>query len=117
MVEESIVFGTQKNKRYSLLNNIFYNFKAEWEWDKKMFVFQWLVILPNVTAAFLGTLLPAEVIRGLEEGWPPQQLAGRIALLATVPEIHRKLCRKGHPDLPDGRLVYRKKQSGSEGNG
>lgn len=64
MVEESIVFGTQKNKRYSLLNNIFYNFKAEWEWDKKMFVFQWLVILPNVTAAFLGTLLPAEVIRG-----------------------------------------------------
>lgn len=84
MVEESTVFGTQKKQRYGLLNNIIYNFKAEREWDKKMFVFQWLIILPNVAAAFLGTLLPTEVVRGLEEGWPPGQLAGRIALLAIL---------------------------------
>lgn len=84
MVEDSTVFGTQRKQQYGFLSNVGYHLRAEWEWDKKLFVCQWGMILPMIAGTFLGTLLPAEVVRGLEEGWPLERLALWIVLLAAV---------------------------------
>lgn len=84
MVEESTVFGTQGKQKYGLRSSIAYNMRAAGEWDKKLLYYQGLMIIPNVAAAFLGTLLPAEVVRGLEEGWSLERLAGWTCLLAVI---------------------------------
>lgn len=63
------------------LGNILYNIKASKKWDKKLFYYQFLPVLPNVAATYLGLLLPAKLVQGLEEGWEIQKLLTFIFLI------------------------------------
>jgi len=82
MIENNFVFGTRKNKRYGFFNTICYHLREEWEEERRLLFFQCGMILPAVLGTFLGLLLPSEAVRGLEEGWPLERLAGWIVLLA-----------------------------------
>lgn len=84
MVEFNHIFGVEKKQKYKLLDNIWYNMKAAKKWDKKLFYYQWLCVIPNVAAAFLGTLLPAELVKGLENEWDIRRIIIHITLLALV---------------------------------
>lgn len=94
MIEENIVFGTQKKQKYSFFSNICCHLRAEREWDRKLFTCQWAMLLPMILGTFLGTLLPAEVVRGLQEGWPLEQLALWILLIGR-PGVGKELNDSG----------------------
>lgn len=53
--------------KYGMAGNVIYNMKSSKIWDKKLFYYQLLMIFPDVAAAYLGALLPACLVRGLEE--------------------------------------------------
>lgn len=63
------------------LGNILYNIKASKAWDQKLFYYQFLPALPSVTATYLGLLLPARLVEGLEEGWEIQRLLAYVFVL------------------------------------
>ncbi len=64
------------------LSNILFNTKASKAWDPKLFYYQFLPVLPNVTATYLGVLLPAELVRGLESHWDFRMLLIYILILS-----------------------------------
>ncbi len=69
-------------KKYGMVSNVIYNMKASKIWDKKLFYYQLLMIFPDVAAAGLGVLLPAELVRGLEEKWDMMPLLFSVFLSA-----------------------------------
>lgn len=74
-----------KNKdkeEYGLFSNVIYNIKAVKKWDKRLFYYQFLLVLPTVVSVYLGILLPAELVRGLENKWNLMRLFFHIFLLA-----------------------------------
>ena len=56
-------------KKKQWLSNIFYNMKESKVWDKKLFYYQFLPVVPSVVATYLGIILPAKLVQGLEERW------------------------------------------------
>lgn len=84
MIEFSQVYGNRKRRKYGLFSNLMYNIRAVWQFDRKLFWCQFLPIVPTVLAAYLGTLLPAEVVRVLQEGWSAERIIGYICLLTAV---------------------------------
>lgn len=84
MIEFSQVYGNRKRRKYGLSSNLMYNIRAVWQFDRKLFWCQFLPIVPTVLAAYLGTLLPAEVVRVLQEGWSAERIIGYICLLTAV---------------------------------
>ena len=81
MIEYQEVFGEKKTKNYSLFGNIAYNMRAAYDFDKKLFYFQLLPIIPIVTASYLGTFIPSEVVRALQEQWNVYDMVKYICLL------------------------------------
>lgn len=67
----------------SWLGNILYNIKASKAWDQKLFYYQLLPALPNVAATYLGLLLPAGLVQGLEQGWELERLLTCIFAIYT----------------------------------
>lgn len=84
MIEESKVFGTQKKQKYGMFNTFCYHLRTEWATDKRLPILQCALILPVVLQTFLRTLLPSEVVRGLEGGWPLEKLVLQIGILAAL---------------------------------
>lgn len=84
MIEESKVFGAQKNQKHGILNTFRYHLRAEWETDKRLPILQFSLILPTILQGFLRTLLPSEAVRGLENAWPLEKLVLWIILLAAL---------------------------------
>ena len=84
MIEFSQVYGNRKRRKYGLFSNLMYNIRAVWQFDRKLFWCQFLPIVPTVLAAYLGTLLPAEVVRVLQEEWSVDRIIGYICLLTVV---------------------------------
>ena len=74
----------QSRKKYGIASNVIYNMKASKIWHKKLFYYQLLMMLPDVASAGLGVLLPAELVRGLEEKWNMMPLLFSVFLLAFV---------------------------------
>ncbi len=72
----------QSRKKYGMASNVIYNMKASKIWDKKLFYYQLLMMLPDVASAGLGVLLPAQLVRGLEEKWNMMPLLFSVFLLA-----------------------------------
>lgn len=54
--------------RYTWFGNICYTLKCAWDWDRKLFYYQFLPVLPNVISGFMGVWIPSRLVRGLEEG-------------------------------------------------
>ena len=84
MIEYSHIFKEGKKQKYGIVSNLLYNMRCAWEYDRKLFWYQLLPIVPSVSAAYLGTLLPAWVVRGLEEGRGMEYLVGGIFALALT---------------------------------
>ena len=59
-----------------------FNVESAKQWDKKLFYYQFLPVVPGVLATYLGVLLPAELVRGLEEGWTMERLMLHVLLLS-----------------------------------
>ncbi len=72
----------QGERKYGLVSNVAYNMKASKIWDKKLFYYQLLLMFPDVAAACLGVLLPARLVRGLEEKWEMVPLLFTVFFLA-----------------------------------
>lgn len=84
MIEYSHIFKEGKKQKYGIVSNLLYNMRCAWEYDRKLFWYQLLPIVPSVSAAYLGTLLPAWVVRGLEEGRGMEYLVGGIFAIALT---------------------------------
>ncbi len=84
MIEQSNVFGTENVRKRGNINTILHHIRSEWEAEKKLPFFQCAVIIPTLAQNFLSTLLPAQVVRGLEEGWTGVRLILWISMIAGV---------------------------------
>lgn len=54
---------------YSWLSNILFNMNSAKEWDKRLYYYQFLPVIPSVLGTYLGLLMPSELVRGLENKW------------------------------------------------
>lgn len=84
MIEFQHVFGSRKKRKYGLFSNLIYILHQSWQCDKRLFFYQLLPVLPAVTAAYLGTLIPAELVRSLQERWGIDRIVIYICLLTLV---------------------------------
>ena len=84
MIEFQHIFGNRKRQKYGLPSNLVYNMRCSFQCDKRLFFYQLLPILPAVAAAYLGTLIPAELVRSLQEGWNIGQIVSYIFLLTLA---------------------------------
>ncbi len=72
--------GSDRMKR--VISNIIFNMRSAKRWDKKLFYFQFLPVVPGVLATYLGIRIPSELVRGLENGWTMKSLMLYIFLLS-----------------------------------
>ena len=84
MIEFQQFFGSRKRRKYGLPNNLIYNMRSSFECDRRLFFYQLLPMLPAVAASYLGTLIPAELVRSLQERWSIDQIVSYICLLTLV---------------------------------
>lgn len=70
--------------RYSLVNNLKFHMLSAKKWNPKLFYFQFLMVLPCVLSDYIGALLPAQLVSGLEEKYRMEQLIGTIIVLILV---------------------------------
>lgn len=84
MIEMQQVFGSRKRRKYGLASNMIYNLRACYDFDKRLFFYQLLPVVPEVAAGYLGSLIPSEVVRALGEGWSVGEMAVHICVLAVV---------------------------------
>ncbi len=84
MIEFQQVFGSRKKGKYGLFSNIRYCMQCAYENDKRLFYYQFLQVLPRVAAAYLGTLIPSEVVRALQGQWDVSYLVWYICLLTGI---------------------------------
>lgn len=84
MLYMSKVFDDKSRRKYGLVSNFLYNMSAAREWDKKLFWAQILVMIPNVAASFLGTLLPSRLVADLTARMELPRLILELALIAAV---------------------------------
>lgn len=71
-----------EGKRFSLSSNVIYNMRSARSWDRRLFWYQLLLVFPDVGAAFLGVLLPAQLVRALEQKWELPALVASLLLFA-----------------------------------
>lgn len=69
---------------YNWFSNILFNMKSTREWDKNLFYFPFLSVIPGVMETYLGLLIPSELVRGLEEQWTMEKLVLYIVGLSVV---------------------------------
>lgn len=84
MIEFQHIFGNRTKRQYGLFSNLIYNMKVTLEFDKKLFYYQILPVVPSLAAAYLGTLIPSEVVRVLQEKWEVSQMVIYICLLTFI---------------------------------
>ena len=76
------VYGDKTKRKYGLVSNFIYNMKAAREWDKKLFYSQICLVVTNVAASFMGTLLPARLVAGLEAHQTIGQIIQELVIIA-----------------------------------
>lgn len=74
----------KRKESYSCFSNILFNIRSAKKWDPKLFYYQFLPVVPGVLASYLGLLIPAELVRGLEEQWELQRIILHLFLLAVI---------------------------------
>lgn len=83
MLYVSHSYGKGKSK-YSVKGNIRYCLKSMWEWKKPAVLMVAVVFIPTVLAEYATTLLPAVVVRDLEEKGGMERLLLHIAGLCLL---------------------------------
>ena len=84
MIEFQQIFGDRKKGKYGLISNQLFHMRSSWEFDKKLFYYQLIPIIPTVAASYLGTLIPSEVVRSLQEHWEAGRMVTYICLLTFI---------------------------------
>ncbi len=84
MLYMSKVFDDKSRRKYGLISNFLYNMSAAKEWDQKLFWAQILVVVPNVAASFLSTLLPSRLVADLTAQMELSRLILELAIIAAV---------------------------------
>lgn len=67
-----------KRKKYSLSRNIIFHLKSARQWNKWVCYFQFLDVIPNMLATFLGIWLPSLIV---------SELQGRVSLKVLMASI------------------------------
>lgn len=84
MLYMSKVFDDKSRRKYGLISNFLYHMSAAKAWDKKLFWAQLLVVIPNVAASFLATLLPSTLVADLTAQKALSGIILQLALMAAV---------------------------------
>ncbi len=71
-----------ENKKYTLGRNIVFHLKSAKQWNKWVCYFQFLDVIPNMVATFLGIWLPSLIVSQLQEGVPLKLLMISIIVLS-----------------------------------
>lgn len=61
------ITADRQKRKYGYLSNLIYYMKSMKEWNKWMFYCAVLLVFPAVAVSYLGTLLPASLVSGLEK--------------------------------------------------
>ena len=69
-------------KKYSLSRNIIFHLKSAKQWNKWVCWFQFLDVLPNMTATFLGIWLPSLIVSELQGGVSLEVLMASIIIIS-----------------------------------
>lgn len=72
-----------KSKRYSLGRNVLFHLNSARQWNKWVCYFQFLDVVPNVAATFLGIWLPSLIVSMLQGGAPLKALLAAILLVSS----------------------------------
>lgn len=70
-------------KKYSLCRNIIFHLKSAKQWNKWVCYFQFLDVLPNMAATFLGIRLPSLIVSELQEGVSLKVLMASIIVISV----------------------------------
>lgn len=84
MLYMSRVFDDRSRRKYGLISNFIYNMKVAKEWDKKLFWFQILMVIPTVAASLLGTYLPSRLVEDLSRQVGIPRLLLEVGLIALI---------------------------------
>ena len=71
-----------KRKKYSLSRNIIFHLKSAKQWNKWVCYFQFLDVIPNMLATFLGIWLPSLIVSELQGGVSLKALMASIIIVS-----------------------------------
>ena len=71
-----------KRKKYSLSRNIIFHLKSAKQWNKWVCYFQFLDVVPNMAATFLGIWLPSLIVSELQGGVSLKALMASIIIVS-----------------------------------
>lgn len=71
-----------KSNRYSLIRNIIFHLKSARQWNKWVCYFQFLDVIPNMAATFLGIWLPSLIVSELQGGVSLKMLMASIIIIS-----------------------------------
>ncbi len=71
-----------KSNQYSLIRNIVFHLKSAKQWNKWVCYFQFLDVIPNMAATFLGIWLPSLIVSELQGGVSLKVLMASIIILS-----------------------------------
>ncbi len=77
------ITADRQKRKYGYGSNFIYFFKQMKSWNKWMFYCVFLEIIPQTLAYFLGNLLPASLVQGLEKGGTVLQVLGPLFAIAS----------------------------------
>ena len=70
--------GRREPAGYTLASNLFFHLKSAKQWNKWVCYFQFLAVVPGMTATFLGIWLPSLIV---------SQLQGKVSLAALLTSV------------------------------
>lgn len=71
-----------KSNQYSLIRNIIFHLKSAKQWNKWVCYFQFLDVIPNMAATFLGIWLPSLIVSELQGGVSLKVLMASIIIIS-----------------------------------
>lgn len=83
MINRNLLPG-QKQKNYSIFNNLGYVLKEMYGWNRLFFFSVILGFIPHLVGACAGTILPARMVSQLESGQPLEQILFTLVILSVV---------------------------------
>lgn len=72
-----------KSKKYTLGRNVLFHLNSARQWNKWVCYFQFLDVIPNVAATFLGIWLPSLIVSMLQRGTSLKALLATIILVSS----------------------------------
>lgn len=70
-------------RKYSLFRNILFHLKSARKWNKWVCYFQFMDVIPNMSAAFLGIWLPSLIVSELQAGVSLKALMASIFIVSA----------------------------------